>query len=436
MSLIVSHAMPFFLLFTLPPGSAPIIFISFLIGLFIFLIQYIIYKIFPTPTGEAYINNEIAEQFRTLIILGVFLSIGVILSNLSAALINYALSGYGYDIQHLLSSNYDGHVKLAFYSLETMTKQLEGMYVSYFALEFFIGFVSTLSFPIGSTAVIGPSATAFVLFPYAGLDLLASLHTTIIDYVLYILIFLYAKLYILLFSWKVVPSLLFPLGIALRAFPLTRKTGSTILGICIALYFAFPMTVLFSNYLVYDVYKPTIYTYSPSKLGFSSNEGGDVLSTLTKELSKKYKERADDLRNRPEDLETKLMSNAEEDVKGNSQSWIDEIPILSSIWHFVKGVYTNFIKPIISSIKIGIETIIATLSFPLFLKSALYAATPVGMLDAVYDIIVTEVVNVSQYAILLFITSILEIIITVSIYSGISEFLGGELKILGISKVV
>lgn len=49
-----------------------------------------------------------------------------------------------------------------------------------------------------------------------------------------------------------VPALMLPLGIAARAFPFTRKTGSTIIAFCFAVYFVFPASVLL-NQRIYEM---------------------------------------------------------------------------------------------------------------------------------------------------------------------------------------
>ena len=69
-------------------------------------------------------------------------------------------------------------------------------------------------------------------------------------------------------------TIFFPLGIVLRAFPITRKLGSTIIAVAIAFFFAFPLTILFNQY-VYTHMVFGMHTYGgedPATLQFLENE--------------------------------------------------------------------------------------------------------------------------------------------------------------------
>jgi len=53
-----------------------------------------------------------------------------------------------------------------------------------------------------------------------------------------------------------------------------------------------------------------------------------------------------------------------------------------------------------------------------------------------YNMLVFEVVTVSQFVILVIFTSVLEIIITITAYRNIASLIGGEIEIAGLTKLV
>ncbi|MBI2079853.1 hypothetical protein HYT84_03740 [Candidatus Micrarchaeota archaeon] len=74
--------------------------------------------------------------------------------------------------------------------------------------------------------------------------------------------------------------------------------------------------------------------------------------------------------------------------------------------------------------------------FGLGMLSFFWGGTPYGPVGGMYYFIVEEVVMVSQFVILVLITSVFEIIITITMYRNISALIGGEIDIVGLSKLV
>jgi len=61
-----------------------------------------------------------------------------------------------------------------------------------------------------------------------------------------------------------------------------------------------------------------------------------------------------------------------------------------------------------------------------------YGSTVSGL----YNFVMEEVVTLSQFIVLVLVTSVIEIIITVTMYRNIALLIGGEVEIIGLTKIV
>lgn len=448
-------------LYTLTYNDLPIIFSLFIgINIILYGIEYLVMHIFPSPEGTAFIRNERNELIRTIVIVASFFTVAYILSIISYGILTTANPGiqsithqpsiipsFNFNGQNINGGGwYDGHIRLAFYSVKSLVVMLKSIYLNFFTLEFVIGFLSTISIPATPTLNIGIAMMSFSIMPFEGLALIATAHTSIVDLVTYLIGFVYGKLYVIFFSWKAVPFLLMPLGVLLRSVYLTRKTGSTIIAISLVLYFILPLAVLFSDFLIYNIYQPRVYliSLSPGVIkGDTSIANSDIDSPIYK-----LQNNLDTKNARANNLESDLNSDINKKVKKEAGgSWFEKllrkIPLVGNLflstWDTVKSTpsfFINFFK--------GIGSIVSTMynimspsnnprGFMGFFEDLF---TPMFYGDVVYPYLINEVVEVSQFAALILFTTILEIIITVTAYKNLSEFIGGESKILGLSKII
>ncbi len=443
------------LLYTLSYNDLPVIFTIFiLINVSIFGIRYLIEHIFPTPNGQTWILNEKNELLRTVVIVASFLAIAYFLSVATDGIIQYASGGIipAGQINPMISYGiknewYSEHIALAFYSVKSMLLQLRSIYLNYFEFEFVVGFLSTLSIPVTPTIHTGFAMVSFSTIPFEGLALIAQAHTAIVDMVTYLIAFIYGKLYIILFSWKTVPFILIPLGIILRSVEFTRKTGSTIIAISLVLYFVFPLMALFSDYLIYDVYKPKVYISPISHLGMikgstdsSTNNPLTRLSELMKEENDKYQQKEKQYR----DNLKKAIENKAKKRNVVFQWLYDHLKNYPTIRNLLFGtidVVKSAPGVIIDFFK-GLAKFGANIWYLIFgghyksVSGWLNALTPKFYGDVMYPYLIGEVVQMSQFAILVLFTSVLEVIVSVNAYTSIADIIGGEPKILGLQRLV
>ena len=123
---------------------------------------------------------------------------------------------------------------------------------------------------------------------------------------------IWAKQFILDFAKYSIPILLLPLGIALRAIPFFRTTGSSLIAICIILYFVYPLSIMLSSYMIFDVYKPGDITFVPKFGSFFPNAENFDLASEQSVINQKIEE-LEKLFERPN-----VVSNEVTKVYGNA----------------------------------------------------------------------------------------------------------------------
>ena len=318
------------------------------------------------------------------------------------------------------------HVTLAIGSLDIMLHKLREMYVSLYLYEALIGFLSTISFPLGSP-MPGPAIISFSLMPFDGLNLLSNAHTIVVESIGQMMTFVWAKQFILLFCRDAIPIIFLPLGLAFRAIPFFRSTGSSIISICFVGFFVLPLAVLFSNYLIFDVYKPADFVYAPQHIGpYKSDLSQDAVNaSLTRTKTKSAEEitKLFTTQNTVASTSTssdscagnfiwQMLCSAVNVAVGIGKGIYEFGATVWGIWKFMMGMTGDFLS---------------VWSNPLL---------PASATAGLYYFIIDEVVVQSQFLVLILVTSVIEIIFTITMYRNISMIIGGELEIAGLSKII
>jgi hypothetical protein len=321
-----------------------------------------------------------------------------------------------------------GHVDLAVASTELFFTKLKQMYMSLYLFEALIGFLSTMSFPIGMP-VPAINVISFTLMPFDGLVLLSNAHTVIVEAIGYLMMIIWAKQFILIFARDAIPIILLPLGLVCRAFPFYRTTGSSIIALCIAGYFVFPMAVILSNYMIFDLYKPADFVYSPLNAGYvkSSNVDKNVVDLQTESAShanevmreiftsKSLVESGSSTSGCIGNVGQRLLCSTTNVLKGGWNALSGLVSSAYRMWKFMMGFAGDFWSTLFSDDN--------------FLL-------PTSVTSGLYFFIIEEVVTMGQFVVLVLFTTVIEIIFTVTMYRNISMLIGGEAEIAGITKLV
>jgi len=313
------------------------------------------------------------------------------------------------------------HVEVAEGAIQILKTKLMTMYVDLYLYEVLVGFLSTISFPLGSPFP-GPMGITFSLMPFDGLALLSSAHTTIVETIGYLLMVVMAKKFLLGFVQYGIPGILLPAGILLRAFPFFRTTGSSLIAICIVGYFVYPFAVLFSNFIIFDVYRPADFTSAPtaSFCTMSEAEVEDKIKGLEdkeEEMKRLFKEETDT-------IDSKMIDTC----PSGTFDWIACAAV--HVWNNAYDVVSGFFKTV-WEIGTFMWTFTGDLGWSIF-----NGLLPSGAVSGLYYFIIDEVTAISQFIVLVMITSVIEIIITITMYRNVAGLIGGEIEIMGLTKIV
>lgn len=319
------------------------------------------------------------------------------------------------------------HLYIAVATVDIMTQKLKNQYIDLYLFEALIGFLSTISFPIGSP-VPAVNIISFSLAPFSGLSLLSNAHTIVVEAIGYLITLLWAKQFILIFCRDAVPTLLLPLGLILRAFPFYKRTGSSLIAVSFAMYFVLPFAIILSNYLVFDIYQPADFAYTPSAASFfgTDRDQGDVQTDLMG-----GREHANDV------LEEFAAPSAVQEASNNPS---DECAG-NAVWVLFCS-FGNYVTSALETVGGFISTVwniwrfMVGMTGDFFFTGFNNPMMPASASAGLFHFIISEVTLVAPFVIILMLASVLEIIITITAYRSISLALGGEAELVGITKVV
>jgi len=414
------------LLLFIPEAARFAIGASLALGVMITALFYMLAYTLQHAPIFAMAKEELSALIFTGILIMFWIGSGVMLDPLVLGIIAPAGStiGAGGTLSDLTTS----HVTLAIASLDILFHKLTDMYVSMYLFEALIGFLSTISFPLGSPN-FGTAIISFTLMPFDGLVLLSNAHTIVVESIGQLIGVLSAKRFILLFARDVIPIIFFPLGLVFRAIPFLRTTGSSIIAICFAGYYVLPLAILFSNALIFDIYDPVD---SKLEFSFSPEQMGPYTSDL-KEAD--VSNQIDESRKKGNEV-IQLFTSKDIAQSATTETECVGNPITSMfcsagllIWGVLKGI-GNFIVTMytIWTFMMGLTgDFLSFWSNPLLPQSAT---------AGLYYFIIDAVIAHGQFLIIILVTSLFEIIFTITMYRNIAMIIGGELEIAGLSKLV
>jgi len=400
------------------------------LGVVVTALYYLFANAFQHAPLFALAKEELAALIFSAIIIAFWIGSSITIDPLVSALVLPA-SPSGFQQNAQMSGMASSHVQLALASLDVLFHKLKETYTSMYLFEALIGFLSTISFPLGSP-VAGTAIISFTLMPFDGLVLLSNAHTIVVETIGQLMTVIWAKEFILLFVRDVIPIIFFPLGLVFRAIPFLRTTGSSIIAICFAAYYVLPLSILLSNFLIFDVYKPADFVYMPENMGpykTAITESG-VEATIkdsknkSSEIAKIFK--ADSVAKTASTSEecagngvVQMFCSAGLVIWGMMKAVGSFFKTMFDIWIFMMGMTGDFFS--------GLGKFTTLTENPLLPSSA-----SAGL----YFFILDSVVAHGQFVAIVVITSLLEIIFTITMYRNIAMIIGGEMEIAGLSKII
>lgn len=412
------------LLLYLPDAARSAIGIALGLSVMVTALFYLLAHALQHAPLFAVAKEELSALIFSAIIISFWISAGAVIDPLVRGLILPAELAAGIPGQPPVSDLGASHITLAIASTDIFFQKIVELYTSMYLFEALIGFLSTISFPLGSP-VAGTAIISFSLMPFDGLVLLSNAHTIIVESIGQFIGVLAAKKFILLFCRDVIPVIFLPLGLVFRAIPFLRTTGSSIIAICFAGFFILPLAVMFSNYLIFDIYQPADFIYAPEQAGpYKQGIEADKVKTQIDESRKEGSELLQ-LFSRP-GLAEQTMTRQE--CSGNPIA-----VMFCSAGNILKGVYETGKALVTTVYRIWTFMMGLTGDFFSFLTNPLL---PSSATAGLYYFIIDTVVVHGQFVVLIVVTSLFEIIFTITMYRNIAMLIGGELEIAGLGKLV
>ena len=213
------------------------LFVAILIAVGIAIIVFLISRIAHSPNLEAWSKHEMSEIFSTILI--AFILIALIFTvDMVPALTGYEDTNYkDKTLEYLEIQRNDA--RNLFFTLSNTNFVL----TKYSAFSY----SKTTSIPLVDWLVTDFESRS----QNFGLGPLVSKFSKSFDSLGQAIFIISAEKILLQYLLYVIPLFFFPLGIILRALPFTRKFGTILLALCIAGYFIFPLSVVFSG----EIYK-------------------------------------------------------------------------------------------------------------------------------------------------------------------------------------
>jgi hypothetical protein len=299
------------------------------------------------------------------------------------------------------------HIDLALYSISIVENAMFNTYIALYSAEFLIGIVSTMGFYV--PVVVTPVLFLWVsISSFAGVEPISNALITIIESMGYLFGLAYARERLVYFFRDVTFTILIPLGFFMRALPFSRRTGSSIIAIAFAGFFAYPLSIALSHQLMFGFVDTA-----------TGTAGMDVTSPLPAPA---------------------LCSQTDVQVGENNEEigaeWEAIIGDLStkeydtSFFGIITGVFWGAIGLVGSFFTQFLPAFVGKYNFNLL------SPTFSPFVHAAYFYMLQQVVTQVQFAVFVLVTFVFEIIITVTAFRSVSGLLGGEIEILGLTKVV
>ncbi len=410
------------LLQSIVPESAasfmgPVIFSSLFLAGIVAALFYMIASFLQSPQMKAVANEEFAAFLLSIFIILFWFTSDAFLNGITLGLLGGDLPA-GYVPENISSA----HVEFAIATTDVFISKLKHLYFSMYLYEILIGFLSTISFPFGMI-LAGPSIVSFSLMPFVSLGMLSNAHTSVVETIGLITAAMYAKEFILLYMRDVVPLILLPLGLVLRAFPFSRTTGSSLIAVCFAGYFVLPLAVLFSHYVIFDLYDPQELVYTPTVLS-------PFKTSMTEEELEEFQEGT---RDEGRSLEDQYHTTPVAEEVATSEECAG-FEILCSGFKLIKGIWeagVSFFKTVIN-----VWLFMMGFMGDFFWSVGTNPIFPTSSSAGLFHFIIREVEHISQFVVAVLLMTVVEVIITLTMYRNIAILIGGEAELAGITKLV
>lgn len=376
----------------------PLIAAALSLSLLIIILYYLFSRFLASSQLEAFAREEFSQFVFTVLILASFVFFSIFLSTLTSTIV--------------CGGSSCSHIDLALYSLGVVEKALVSTYLRLYGYEFTIGLLSTISFNI-PLPVMPIIMVWLSVSPFSGLEPVSNAMVTIIESMGYLFGLAYGREMLVYFFRDITPTVLLPLGFAMRAMPFSRKTGSSIIAIAFAGYFAYPLSILLSHYMILET--PTA-------------NAMEVINTpptpaLCNPPGTPGTPEYDNYVNNSNNMIAENWESQLNTLTGRGSSGSSVSGMMSGGLNAAYGGFTDFFTAFFGAVTERYNFNLLSPNMSPFIHFAYFFA-------------MSKIVTLAQFAILVLVTFVFEIIITVTAFRSLSHVLGGEIEILGLTRVV
>ncbi len=373
----------------------PVGIISLLVSFAIVALLYMIAEFVKSAELNAWAKNEVYEVMMTALIVGMIVVLFGMVNGLS-----YAMVG---DNIYTKSLEYLNDVAEHLISFAP----LGGFYWDLLFYDELIGFLASLSAGLSVVPVwllvLGGSFNFF-----AGFNILGEALVTLTDLVAILHISNEAQIVLLQFIQREMFRFFLPLGIVLRTFPVTRRTGSTIIAVAVTFYIIYPLTLLMINQPMWEGTKVA--------MGETAGEVSLAMGETIGEISQFNQE-----------------TNTQ--IAPVINNFTVEITPVGPVQPCRAG-WTNPLKCMGNWLGRATTDYEASAGIGDAIKTLLTIGSPFGLAEKAYLYLANTIILISHYMVIVVVLPVIDIIVCVSFFRSFSGAIGGDISIPGLAKLI
>ncbi len=309
---------------------------------------------------------------------------------------------------------------------------LMNIYIGLFTLELPLGTVSTFGVSFYLPEALA-SSISLDLAPHSGLSPISEITITLTDLIGVGVGMVFTQKILLQFFHQNALAIFLPLGVAFRAVPFLRKTGSTIIAAALVMYFIFPMSIWINE---------QVYFSMQGRLDTSTNPPTYEHPVLTdwvnyQTMMQMCLPQDDAERGDPALMRIRLREDIAKPYLQNTETTGDVI--INEIW----GPQTDAAgNPANVRLPISQEQALLRAFTDNSQLVGIYLINPGSILgpilpvDTLYMSLVDQITVSAQWFVLNLLFLINTLVISITIFRDVSLAIGGEPRIFGLSKLV
>ena len=307
---------------------------------------------------------------------------------------------------------------------------LMNIYIGLFTLELPLGTVSTFGVMFYLPEPLA-SSISLDIAPHAGLSPISEITITLTDLIGVGVGMVFTQKVLLQFFHQNALAIFLPLGVAFRAVPFLRKTGSTIIAVALVMYFVFPLSIWINE----QVYFSMQGRLDPATGQYEHPVLTDWVNYHT--LLQMCLPQSDDERADPGVMRERMREDIAKPFLQKSETLGDKV--INAMWGPQTDASGN---PVDVRLPIGQGQALLKAFTDNSYMVMIYVVHPGVILgpilpvDTLYKSLVDQITVSAQWFVLnlLFLVNVL--VISITMFRDVSLAIGGEPRIFGLSKLV